>query len=162
MGRDGEGDRVTPSQAAPRHDRPTAPSLASVETREALGLYLEGAAKLARVRLLEERLPAQAEAARAVIRAAVERLGSDPLELGPIIDRGPGVEGRGTYVQGSVRRRIIAALREGPARPAEIVTRSGLTRAQVDGNLAHAVRAGLVVREGEPGSSVYRLPDGPA
>lgn len=141
---------MTPPHAQPSHLRPTPPPPVSDETRMAMGLYLEGASELARVRLLQERLPGQVESAREKIRAATERLGADPLRL---------LDMAGPSRWGGVKARILAALEAGPLTTAEIRRVTGITREQWQNLHGYYLERGYIVREGEPGAYVYRLPD---
>jgi hypothetical protein len=126
----------------------------------AMGLYLEGASELARVRLLQERLPGQVESAREKIRAATERLGADPLRLLDMARAEPvGKDGAERTLHGGVKARILAALEAGPLTTAEIRRVTGITREQWQSLHGYYLERGYIVREGEPGAYVYRLPD---
>ena len=84
------------------------------------------------------------------LRAASERLGSDPLGL-VTRRRGGGP---------SVRSRVLAALAEGPGLAGEVGIRAGTAPQETSGALDAFYREGMVARDGERGSYVWRLVDG--
>lgn len=140
--------------------------LAAEERKAASVQYARAAERLMRVRLLREQAQEAIEASTlehaatlAACRAAVERLGSDPLRLLVPPPARPGAAYRAGLPKGELRRRLLDAL---AGTMAQIAERVCLPSTIVTGNVTALVRDGLATPTGHPGAYVYEPIQRPA